>query len=208
MAKTKHDLQGKTFGRLRVISRAENSVKNEARWNCVCECGSMYVAVAGHLVRGALTSCGCRQRLTRLSHGLAKHPLYRIWVNMLARCYNPKEESFQYYGGRGVTVCERWRESLQNFIDDMPERPRGWTIERIDTNGNYCPENCRWATPLEQTRNRRITIFATIGNERRSVGEWCKILGQPYSRIIKRIECYGMSPETALLTPLRGKPRE
>ena len=207
MAKTKHDLQGQTFGRLRVLSRAENSAKKEAQWNCVCDCGRMYVARAYLLVSGKIVSCGCRRFSVNLSHGLSKDPLYRIWVNMLSRCYNPQAKCFHNYGGRGITVCDRWRDSLQNFVDDMAPRPRGGTIERIDNNGDYCPENCRWATMLEQSNNKRTNVYVTIGNERKTVAEWCKTLNQPRAAIYRRISVHGMDPVTALLTPVRRRPR-
>lgn len=144
------DLTGQRFGRL-VAQRPER----HGRYRCRCDCGGELIVSRGALATGATKSCGCLRRelaaARRTTHGQTYSPTWWSWAGMHARCRNSKRKN---YGGRGITVCERWR-SFQNFFDDMGERPPGMTLDRKDNDKGYEPSNCRWATPLEQAANQR-----------------------------------------------------
>lgn len=128
---------------------------------------------------------------------------YRIWMQMIGRCHTTTHAAYARYGGRGIYVCDRWRESLKNFIDDMGRRPSlNHSIERKDNNGPYCLENCVWATATEQSRNRRNNILVTMNGRTQPLSAWTEELGLTYTTVLKRIRAYGWDPIEALTTPL------
>jgi hypothetical protein len=156
------DITGQRFGRWTVLAlhpqRAHSG--RQAMWLCRCRCGAERILLGQSLRRGDSTSCGCfRQEVLKkrnATHRLSRTRIYRIWTNMKTRCFNPRHRSYADYGGRGITVCDRWRESFSAFYADMGDPPnRFYSLDRIDNNGNYEPDNCRWATPLMQTHNQR-----------------------------------------------------
>ena len=157
----------KKFGRLRVVAEAPNGKKNHARWLCVCDCGKETTVYARGLRKGTTKSCNCLQRelssiqskARSTTHGHASHSNrsreYNTWSTMKTRCLNKNYPKYNNHGGRGITICDRWRHSFENFLADMGPRPKNTSIDRIDVNGNYEPGNCRWATPLQQRHNQR-----------------------------------------------------
>lgn len=156
------NLIGQKFGRLTVVEDCESPSKFPGKWySCKCDCGELATVSTQGLRRGSTKSCGClNSELTiarNRTHGLRSHPLYETWASMMHRCYNENSNVYEYYGGRGITVCEQWHgdEGILNFIQDMGQRPEDTSLDRIDTEGGYSPENCRWASKGMQSFNRR-----------------------------------------------------
>lgn len=136
------------------------------------------------------------------THGLSKTPTYWAWIDLRRRCNDKSNSSYESYGGRGITVCDRWANSFENFIADMGEKPsRGMSIDRIDVNGNYTPENCRWATSKEQGRNKRNNLHITIDEVTLTLPEWCERYNAKYWLVIRRIKKWNWTPLEALTTP-------
>jgi hypothetical protein len=162
----KRDVMGQRFGRLVVIGAAPSDSRARARWLCLCDCGTEKTVGVGNLTSGKTQSCGClmsevnskkaTQRNLVHGHNLAEKqsPTWHSWRSMIKRCCSPGHNSFPRYGGRGITICDRWRNSFVEFLADMGERPPGKTLDRINVHGNYEPSNCRWATASEQQNNR------------------------------------------------------
>lgn len=153
---------GRIFGRLVVVGEGERRGRARAFW-CQCECGQKKLIVAINLLTGNSTSCGClhREQLSEYSrtHGRSSTPEHKTWEAMRQRCLNPRNPSYPQYGGRGIRICDRWM-AFENFYADMGRRPVGTSIDRVDVNGDYEPDNCRWATAVEQMRNTTRTFEA------------------------------------------------
>lgn len=201
MAKRIQIKQGDRFGLLTVVEEAEPYVvphtgKTKRQVRCVCDCGAVRVVGLRHLRSGATTACrSCGMK----THGQSRRSgAYQSWDGMIQRCHNANHQNYQHYGGRGISVCHKWRRSFEAFYEDMGDRPFGCTIERINTNGNYEPGNCRWATQKEQLRNTRRTHWLEYRGETKSLGEWAEQFGVPYGTLWSRVQTLGFSAEEAL----------
>lgn len=198
------DLVGQRFGRLVVLERAHVVRRgNAAYWTCLCDCGQQKVVHGNGLRKGLASSCGCFQR-ERASEGNRTHGLthsleYRTWQMMKDRCYNPKANYYRIYGGRGIAVCPRWRDSFESFLADMGPRPTPrHSIDRLNSDGPYEKGNCRWATPMEQGNNKRNNRRLTLNGETKTLAEWCRLLSVVDSTVQARLKA-GWSDEEALL---------
>src|SRR5271157_5611363 len=192
---TGRDLTGLKFGRWLVLGPASTKPNGHHYWRCQCECGVIREVYHCSLTRDLSHSCGCYQSdkaaIMRYEHGYScrnhRNPTYTTWASMKGRCLNPNDGSYPRYGGRGITVCDRWRDSFEAFLADMGERPtHHHSLERNDNDGPYNPENCRWATRSEQARNRRSSVpvgkyerfdktSITLGTETHTIQEWEKL---------------------------------
>ncbi len=175
-------------------------------WNCICDCGNEVEVCADNL-SGHTTSCGCykAERIYEgtYKHGLIDTPEYWAWNAMRCRCYNTADKGYKNYGARGIVVCERWKDLFENFIADMGRKPSPkLTIERIDNDGNYCPENCKWGTRTEQARNRRNTRRLEHNGKNLTLAEWSEITGIDYFTIVARIK-KGWTVSEVIETPHR-----
>jgi hypothetical protein len=184
------DLTGMKFGRLTVIEYAGQATNS--LWLCRCECGNEKVIKSGHFKNGSIKSCGCLNselsKLRATTHGQSGRTReYKTWQNMKSRCSNPKNNRFYIYGARGITVCNRWLHSFENFFSDMGKCPNGMSIERVDVNGNYEHSNCKWATRIEQANNTRSNHVIKYNGEELTITEWGRKIGISQSSISGRL---------------------
>lgn len=205
--KFREDLTGQVFERLTVIEYAgSDRTSGSTMWKCKCECGKEITTRKAHLKKGQSKSCDCLTRRSDLNvkHGLYNHPIYSNWEHIKQRCNNPKSPSYKNYGGRGIKVCDEWNNSFEAFHRDMAATYKaGLSIDRIDVNGDYTPENCRWATRREQANNTRATRYITVFGERLPLSEACRKYNIHRATVHHRLNNMGMSPEDALTLPVK-----
>lgn len=201
-------LEGKIFGRLTVLSYAGNQF-----WNCVCECGVEKSVNGGNLRSGHIVSCGCyklqRTSESHTTHGLSKTRIYALYNEIKSRCYREKTESYKYYGGRGIRVCDEWLNDFVQFYDWAVANGhrRGLDIDRIDVNGNYEPSNCRFVTRLVGARNTRTNVFLEHAGKRQTMSEWALELMIPYKLLQQRLVRDKLSFQQAISKPIRRWPK-
>lgn len=169
---------------------------------CKCHCGREFIALLNKVMRGVVKSCGCKR--LGFKHGMCRTPEYDIWIKMRGRCHNKEDKAYKWYGGRGIAVCDRWFNSFDNFLLDMGVRPSTkHSLDRIDNSGGYSPENCRWATWVEQARNRTNNVYVNYNGEVYKLVELCELLGVNYKLAIGRVT-RGWDIEKSLFHP-KGK---
>jgi hypothetical protein len=211
-AHNRRDLTGQLFGRLAVVSQAlsrQQCGTTVGYWLCRCDCGAEAEVQTSNLLSGNTQSCGCRNRdrrngnQYRFKHGhtMRNSPTYRSWQGMRRRCCPSRSR----YGARGIVMDPRW-DSFQAFLADMGERPEGTTLDRIDNDGPYSPENCRWATPTIQGNNRGNTIWIAHNGRNQPLAVWAREYGLKHRVLYMRLK-YGWDMEAALTTPVLRRPR-
>lgn len=195
MGKEKSIPIGTSFGRLKVLARHFPNQNHRVMWLCQCSCGRQIVVDGISLRAHNRGNCGCR------NHGHSRTKLYCIWKLIVRRCCNAKSKRYKDYGGRGITICERWRKSFLDFLADVGPRPSPkHSIDRIDNDGNYEPRNVRWATDKIQANNSRANHFVTCRGETQTISQWAEISGRPSSVISWRLR-QGWSAEDAIFLP-------
>ena len=204
------DLTGQRFNHLVVISRAANRGK-DTMWLCRCDCGNEITATPSHLKSGHTKSCGCfrssvlaAQGHKNIKHGMKRTPLYKTWGSIKTRCLNPNTPAYPNYGGRGITICDDWKDSFEAFYEwaIASGYQEDLSIDRIDVNGPYSPDNCRWVTIDVQANNKRTNRVVTFNGEAKTLQQWADETGILPSTIRERLS-RGWSAEKALTQPVQ-----
>lgn len=208
------DLTGFSYGRLLVLERSPHHKR--VRWVCRCQCGRVVVVEGVNLKSHRTRSCGClnaevaskRESTHGHTRGGKISPEYRSWALMIRRCYNRNSKDYPEYGGRGIIVCDRWRKSFSCFLEDMGSKPSGgYSLDRINNEGNYELGNCRWETPMGQANNRRSNSYVEWRGERQTLAQWAREVGIPPGVIAKRL-VRGWDVEESLTSPLGSRRRK
>ena len=181
------DLSGQKFGRLTVIERAENNKRGQARWRCRCDCGNEVVVVGSFLTSGETKSCGC---LSGQRHGLSNNTIYQTWADIKKRCFNPNCKSYKHYGARGISIFPAWIKDFQAFYNYVSKLPhfgeKGYTLDRINNDGNYEPDNIRWADWKTQNRNRRTNVLVEYKGETMCLRDAAELSGINYYTLYRK----------------------
>lgn len=194
------NLAGQRFGHL--VALVATHHRGRVAWECRCDCGALCTPQSSSLVSGNTQSCGCFGRANSTAavttHGETGSVEHMAWKQAIGRCENPRKPNFPDYGGRGIRVCERWRSSFPNFLADMGRRPsRQHSLDRIDVNGDYSPDNCRWATPAQQSRNRRSNVWVELDGETLTCSDAAQRIGMSKATLSRRLK-RGMEPREAM----------
>lgn len=200
------NLVGKKYGRLTVLKYSHKNAHREPHWLCSCECGNTKTVMGANLKNGNTQSCGCYQReqakKCHSTHGMRYTKLHGVWSGMIERCENPNHKDYANYGGRGIAVCKEWRADFLCFqkwaVDNGYSNGANLTLDRIYCDGNYCPDNCRFATPNEQARNKRNNKYYFLNGEKMILGDVAKKYGTTYRKLDYRLRVKGMTIQEAL----------
>lgn len=215
MGNPRNNLIGCVYGKLLVVDYAGKDYKNNTMWLCKCKCGNEKVVRGSKLKSGEVKSCGCLRhednpvkneniRLSKIKHNKSNTRLYYIYNNMVRRCEDPKSNKYRLYGGRGISVCKEWRYDINTFFEwaEMSGYHDNLTIDRINVNGNYCPDNCRWTNMKVQSNNKTNNILITYNDETHTVTEWSDIIGINSKTIYARLK-RGWDCVDAITKPVR-----
>lgn len=211
MSRERENLIGIKSGRLTVIEFYGCDKCGHSRWLCKCECGNTSIVSGTNIKHEKILSCGCltKERVSeaKKTHGMSYSPIYPEYRNIKKRCYDETSHNYKWYGGRGIKMCDRWLDDIHNFYNDVSVLPHfreeGYTLDRIDNDGNYEPENVRWATKSEQCRNRRSNLLYEYDGKVRTLQEISDMTGLPYKVLHKRIKTFGWEPERAFTEKMR-----
>lgn len=210
---------GQRFGSLVVLDRPPRRLNRSVLWECMCDCGNHTEARTSRLLTGEKRSCGCQKNAPKppttfrrgahigrwKSRGVRSSE-FRAWQSMKKRCLNTRDQYYHVYGGRGIRVCDRWLESFENFLEDMGKKPsESHSLDRIDNDGNYCQENCRWATVEQQANNRQQTVSVTALGRTQSLQQWARETGLHPQTIQSRLKKFGWAPDEAVSVPARPR---
>lgn len=194
------DITGQKNNMLTVIEKffIDDNGVIKTRWKIKCDCGKIFIIRDTSLFRKN-TSCGCYRKTregTRMRHGLSRTKTHGAWLNMKERCMNPKNKSYKHYGGRGISFCERWK-NFDLFLEDMGICPEGYSIDRINVNKDYSPDNCKWSSVEDQANNTRRNKRITYNGQTKTLAQWCRELNIPYARVLARLDKLGWSVDRA-----------
>jgi hypothetical protein len=197
---------GSKVGRYLLIKLVDRLASRVTIWECLCECGETVTITSDAIRKSRGYACQRSHTLKVSGVTASKTREYWIWRGIRRRCNNPSSRPYPYYGGRGIKVCDRWEESFANFLADMGPRPSpDHSIDRIDNDGDYCPENCKWSTKKEQARNTRRATIIEFDGRKMSLPQWCELLGVPAYIVRVRINQLGWTFVEAVTTPLHEK---
>jgi len=202
-----NDLTGQKFGRLTVIKDVGRNKSHKVLWLCKCECGNTKIINGNSLKNGSTISCGCyqkeRAKETQTTHGMEGTRIYRIWKNIKVRCLYPKAINYKWYGGRGIKICDKWLK-FEGFYEDMYlTYKEGLSIDRINSDGNYCKENCKWSTKIEQANNQSNNFIITYNGYTDTLMNMCKKYKLEYKLVETRLNKLHWSIEKAFTTPVQ-----
>ena len=181
----------KVFYRLTVIARHDNYKDGSAQWLCQCKCGNTVVYKGAALRSGVAKSCGCYNIEAHTKHNSCFTPEYKSWQSAKDRCHNIHSKDYPRYGGRGIYVCDKWKNDFSAFYADMGKRPKYYSIGRIDNDGPYSPDNCRWESPIQQSNNRKSSKFVTQDGVTKSISEWAREFGLTPQAVSSRLKRWG-----------------